>query len=377
MIHRDTAAAAILGRRAEEAFDIVRADAPRAEFNALMATAGVGPKTRQAVWKTYADDTPHVLAGDPYRLVREVPGFSFALADALADTVGAWQNDACADIGRARAGLDEALHRLAKADGHTGATVALLVRQATRLLKVAPQVIHDAIRASVAAGHLYEGAWHGQPLIQTKSLHHAEQGCATAVAAKLRQPLQVGDFDAAIAHGEAATGFKLDDSQRRAAVLGLTQPICLIDGPPGTGKSTVVAVIIAAQRYLTPPAAIELCAPVGKAAERIEEITGGARRLLVRGGLDLAGSDAHDVDSVADHASGALLTLGAFSIACDLPELRQDAFNSRLPLAHRRDGSSAINLSPCANTTLNGFLGSSRAMISPAVPVMRCPSALR
>lgn len=274
LLNRDAAAAAILGARAEEAFDVVRADASRAEFNALMASAGVGPKTRMAIWKAYADDTPYVLAGDPYRLVREVPGFSFALADALADTVGASVNEERSDAGRARAGIEEVLHRLAKAEGHTGATVELLVRETSRLLKVAPPGILDAIRACVAAGDLYEGAWRGQPLIQTRAMQDVEQELATAVAAKLRQPVRTGDIDAAIAHGEAATGFTLDASQRKAAVLGLTQPICLIDGPPGTGKSTVVAVIIAAERYLAPHAAIELCAPVGKAAERIEEITG-------------------------------------------------------------------------------------------------------
>ena len=65
-------------------------------------------------------------------------------------------------------------------------------------------------------------------------------------------------------------GFELSDEQARAVGLALEQPITLVSGGPGTGKtSIVVALLRAFVRSGVQPDEIALAAPTGKAAWRM------------------------------------------------------------------------------------------------------------
>lgn len=62
----------------------------------------------------------------------------------------------------------------------------------------------------------------------------------------------------------------LDDSQRSALALARTEPVCIITGGPGTGKTTIVRALLDSLDTI----AVALCAPTGKAAKRMSEATG-------------------------------------------------------------------------------------------------------
>jgi exodeoxyribonuclease V alpha subunit len=69
------------------------------------------------------------------------------------------------------------------------------------------------------------------------------------------------------------TGF---DEQRAAARLALSQPVTVLTGGPGTGKTTTVARLLAllaeqAHRASAPPLRVALAAPTGKAAARLQQ----------------------------------------------------------------------------------------------------------
>ena len=72
---------------------------------------------------------------------------------------------------------------------------------------------------------------------------------------------------------EARTHFTLAKEQKDAVRTMLTSPVCVLSGGPGTGKSVTISAAMAAIRELTPDAAIRACAPTGKAAIRISELT--------------------------------------------------------------------------------------------------------
>jgi exodeoxyribonuclease V alpha subunit len=61
------------------------------------------------------------------------------------------------------------------------------------------------------------------------------------------------------------------DWQKIAVVLALTNPLTIISGGPGTGKTTIVTALIAAQAVNDPAPRIALAAPTGKAAARMED----------------------------------------------------------------------------------------------------------
>jgi exodeoxyribonuclease V alpha subunit len=63
-----------------------------------------------------------------------------------------------------------------------------------------------------------------------------------------------------------------ESPQRQAVEIAIKKRLCIISGGPGTGKTTVAAKIIAALIHVseTPPR-IDLTAPTGKAAQRLQE----------------------------------------------------------------------------------------------------------
>jgi exodeoxyribonuclease V alpha subunit len=67
----------------------------------------------------------------------------------------------------------------------------------------------------------------------------------------------------------------LDDQQRRAVAAVLAKGLVLLEGGPGTGKTSTVAAMISAVQQHCPQARIHLAAPTGKAAARLGQATYG------------------------------------------------------------------------------------------------------
>ncbi|WP_374353941.1 exodeoxyribonuclease V subunit alpha [Chitinimonas sp.] len=109
-----------------------------------------------------------------------------------------------------------------------------------------------------------------------------------ALAAALLARAGSSKHDEATIHAALAPWFgdgAADQSQRQAAAIALGHRIAVIAGGPGTGKTTTVAKLLAAQASLSPGLRIQLAAPTGKAAARMVEALEGAKARL---GLDLA-----------------------------------------------------------------------------------------
>jgi exodeoxyribonuclease V alpha subunit len=75
-----------------------------------------------------------------------------------------------------------------------------------------------------------------------------------------------------VVEAEAATDFTLTDEQRDAIRLTLEQPVCVLTGGPGTGKTTILHTLLCALGMLDLDVA--LASPTGRAAKRMEEATG-------------------------------------------------------------------------------------------------------
>lgn len=66
----------------------------------------------------------------------------------------------------------------------------------------------------------------------------------------------------------------LAPKQREAIMTGLTESVSILTGGPGTGKTQTVSAMLRVIKKLSPTADIRLCAPTGKAAARMAELTG-------------------------------------------------------------------------------------------------------
>jgi exodeoxyribonuclease V alpha subunit len=72
----------------------------------------------------------------------------------------------------------------------------------------------------------------------------------------------------------AAADPRLDAQQRLAVAAALRHGLVLLEGGPGTGKTSTVAAMLAAERQRRPGARLQLAAPTGKAAARLRAATG-------------------------------------------------------------------------------------------------------
>jgi exodeoxyribonuclease V alpha subunit len=174
-----------------------------------------------------------------------------------------------------QAGLGEALRGLLVPPGSSGEDAI-----AARFLKAADAGLFDAVLGSAtrprplvrAHGNLYlHRFWHAERTLAGELSRRARASdgiSAEAVDAILRDTLDVNPLRAS--DGGALA---LAPLQRAALVSALREPLFVLSGGPGTGKTTWTAAWLRALMRLpgADPARVRLCAPTGRAARRLAE----------------------------------------------------------------------------------------------------------
>jgi exodeoxyribonuclease V alpha subunit len=216
---------------------------------------GVPAAVAARIYRAYGPGAIETLRADPYGLT-ELDGIGFATADALAQALGTPPDSP----GRLDAGLRHALHE-AESDGHCHLPRAELVERARRLLGADPD---DRVDELAVRGKLVvEGDRVFDP-----SMHAAERRLAGHVRALVDDEPRLR----LSAPQRPTTGFVPTDDQWAVVQAVLDQRLAILTGGPGTGKTAVMRVLVDllhAERRT-----VRLCAPTGKAARRLAEITG-------------------------------------------------------------------------------------------------------
>ena len=100
------------------------------------------------------------------------------------------------------------------------------------------------------------------------------------VSQPLKNAYSARAVDRAIAHAEASLGITYDEEQKQAVKNAVTQPLSILTGGPGSGKTTIIDGILLALKELADLDEEEaeedflLAAPTGRAAKRMSEVTG-------------------------------------------------------------------------------------------------------
>ena len=111
-----------------------------------------------------------------------------------------------------------------------------------------------------------------------KTNYANETGAARLLSAMITsQPkctLDTAVISTAIQQYETEAGLFLSTGQKDAIRLTLTNPVAVITGGPGTGKTVTMAALCRVLQLVAPTARVKLCAPTGKAAVHLGRITG-------------------------------------------------------------------------------------------------------
>src|SRR5208337_1856070 len=157
-----------------------------------------------------------------------------------------------------------------------------LQEHTARLLAVEPPIVAAGLERALAAGDLVLENIAGQDLILHPALKRAEEGIARRIAALCRAPVNYPaiEFEKAVLWCEKKTGMTLAPTQREALRLALTRRLSILTGGPGVGKTTLLDAILRILR--AKEVRCQLCAPTGRASQRLSEATGLEARTIHR-----------------------------------------------------------------------------------------------
>ena len=264
-------------RRAEGLADAWREQREVREVLVQLASFGVSPALADRIHKKYGAAAVAIVAREPYRLAVEVRGIGFHTADKIAQAAGI-AKDAPERI---QAGILQALGDCTSL-GHSWTFEEELLELAANLLGVTERVfLRHAIEALRMGGHVItEDLPEGRACF-LRAMHTAELRLAARIrelAAAHVAPLP--GAEEAKAAFEQATGVELAPEQREALDLAAKSPVLVITGGPGVGKTTVLRALLAL--FGAARLRVDLAAPTGRAAKRMNEATGRDARTIHR-----------------------------------------------------------------------------------------------
>ncbi|MDR2436227.1 MAG: ATP-dependent RecD-like DNA helicase [Puniceicoccales bacterium] len=219
------------------------------------------------LYDTYGERAREILETDPYRVAKEVPGIGFKTADRIAKNIGIPETH----FSRIEAGI---LHIFSQRedDGHTCLAEETLVRDTQILLKISPDKIETRIKNMLSFGQLFEI----EPgIFQLSALRNAESSIAYAlrnIASNKNCSVPKIDVEAAIKWAQNREGFAFDEAQVGALRSALGAKLNIVTGGPGTGKTTILRALVSV--LSAKRTKIALCAPTGRATQRLFETTG-------------------------------------------------------------------------------------------------------
>ena len=304
---------------------------------------GISTSLAVRIYKEYGDASITIVKNEPYKLAKDVWGIGFKTADKIAQSLGfghadperlkagtrfvlseASDSDGHTYLPRPQLvekaaellevqpeqvdaivdglALDGGVHIEALEQDDDGSLVFAPVL-VNRLytpdnLKAVPKVAPSSSPATglkaAESRALYEtatpilSALPGEQAVSLPPFYYAEIGVAQNVRRLAKAPsekdrladLQKTNWAVMFDYLTEKGGFALADKQKEGVVMALTQPLAVLTGGPGTGKTTTLRALT---RVLSlKKKRIVLAAPTGRAAKRLTEATGVEAQTLHR-----------------------------------------------------------------------------------------------
>ena len=287
---------------------------------AKLSEYGIPNKLAFQVHDFYKEETLEIVEHYPYQLVEGIQGIGFKIADQLAQSLGI---EGTAPE-RFRAGLLHTLLTQSMEKGDTYLEAKELLEHTIELLESSRQIELDPSSVADELAHLIEEdkVQNIDTKIFENSLFFAEEGIRSNLLRILEKGKQnkfePKKLEAAIAQIENEFAISYDVTQKQAICDAINHKIFILTGGPGTGKTTVINGIIAVYALLhgldlrkSQDLPILLAAPTGRAARRMNELTGLPSATIHRH-LGMTGDD--DTSHLDDYLDADFIIVDEFSM---------------------------------------------------------------
>ena len=287
---------------------------------AKLANYGIPNKLAIQILDEYKEETLDVVENYPYHLVEDIKGLGFTIADQLAEELGIESQSP----ERFRAGIIHSLLNSCMESGDTYVEARDLLEQTINLLEFSRPVELDPNQVALELSHLIEEDKVQQ--IDTKifdnSLFYAEEGIHKHLMRILERKENKDEnkesIQKYISTVEKELGIQYDTIQKQAICDAIQNKVFILTGGPGTGKTTVINGIIAVYALLEgldlrnkSNLPILLAAPTGRAARRMNELTGLPSATIHRH-LGMTGDD--DTSHLEDYLDADFIIVDEFSM---------------------------------------------------------------
>lgn len=235
-----------------------------------------GPAHAISVWSAFEHDSIKQIKTNPYILCTSGIDIDFRSVDRMAADLGfdAENSD------RVRAGIVYVLHENANA-GHTCLPTEKLRESVCDNLGIERRQFESCLDDCEEKDWVVRITLGKREFVYLPEYYLAETYTAKKLAFMLRTSAQYEkDYSDEIRGVEFSENIQYEDLQRAAISACLTGSVFILTGGPGTGKTTTlngVIKILKAQKKR-----ILLCAPTGRAAKRMSDLTGEPARTIHR-----------------------------------------------------------------------------------------------
>lgn len=287
---------------------------------AKLSEYGISNKLAFQIQDFYKEETLEIVEHYPYQLVEDIQGIGFKIADQLAQSLGI---ESTAPE-RFRAGLLHTLLTQSMEKGDTYLEAKELLEHTIELLESSRQIELDPNSVADELAHLIEEdkVQNVDTKIFENSLFFAEEGICNNLLRILEKENQnkyePEKIEAALTHIEEEFAISYDAIQKQAICHAIQHKIFILTGGPGTGKTTVINGIIAVYALLhgldlhkSQDLPILLAAPTGRAARRMNELTGLPSATIHRH-LGMTGDD--DTSHLDDYLDADFIIVDEFSM---------------------------------------------------------------
>lgn len=286
---------------------------------AALVELGLSNRMAFQIYDQYKEEAVERVRTNPYQLVEDIQGIGFKMSDKLAQEIGI--ADSAPE--RFRAALLHSLLEQSISQGDTYIEARDLLAYAIDLLEDSRQIECDPAQVAQELSHLIsdEKVYNAGTKIFDASLFTAEEGIKNQLQRLLDTPFEKqisqDKIEKEVQAIEKEFAISYDQVQKDAIYQALTSKVFILTGGPGTGKTTVIRGILEAYARINDidlnkkDLPIILAAPTGRAARRMNELTGLPSATIHRH-LGLNGDN--DYQAMEDYLDCDLLVVDEFSM---------------------------------------------------------------
>lgn len=279
------------------------------ELMTFLSPFHVTPKKANMILQKFRDQSVEIIRKQPYILC-SVKGFGFLTVDAIARQCCAATNDPMRISGCVSYVLREAM----KQNGHLYLEQEILVKDALKVLNKEPDL--QPVTETEILKVLYRLVMQDSIVVEENRVyitqqHQEEEDTASMIARKLHERIPVLTIEKELEEAQEDLNITLSEQQKEAVRMVFANPISIITGGPGTGKTTVLKIIL----YIYQKKCgneVKLMAPTGRAARRMAESTGSGDATTMHMALGLFGDG--DYEALIDELSADFINVDEVSM---------------------------------------------------------------